>query len=86
MVSAHVRGLSPFPGAWFEQGGQRVKVLHAKAEAGGGAPGQVIDDRLLVACGEGAVRLTRLQRAGKGQMTTDEFQRGAGIPRGERLQ
>jgi len=84
-VSAHIRGLSPFPGAWFEVEGQRVKVLHAKAEIGGGEPGLVIDDNLLVACGEGAVRLTRLQRAGKGQMTAEEFQRGARINRGERL-
>ena len=84
-VSAHIRGLSPFPGAWSEVEGQRVKVLHAKAEAGRGEPGVVIDDNLLVACGEGAVRLTRLQRAGKGQMTAEEFQRGARINRGERL-
>jgi len=84
-VSAHIRGLSPFPGAWFEIGGQRVKVLHARADAGRGEPGLVLDDELLVACGEGAVRLTRLQRAGKGQMTAEEFQRGARIGRGEKL-
>ena len=84
-VAAHIRGLSPFPGAWFEMDGQRIKALHARAETGSGEPGVVRDDMLLVACGEGAVRLTRLQRAGKGQMTADEFQRGARIAKGRRL-
>lgn len=84
-VAAHIRGLSPHPGAWFELDGQRIKALHAKAEAGSGKAGEAIDENLLVACGEGAVRLTRLQRAGKGQMTAEEFQRGARIARGRRL-
>lgn len=84
-VGAHIRGLSPFPGAWFELGGQRIKALNAVAAEGRGEPGQVIDDMLLVACGESAVRLTRLQRAGKGAMTADEFQRGAKIAKGEKL-
>ncbi len=84
-VSAHIRGLSPNPGAWFEMDGQRIKVLHARTAAGSGSPGQVLDDNLLVACGDRAVRLTRLQRAGKGQMTAEEFQRGARIERGRRL-
>lgn len=84
-VAARIRGMSPFPGAWFERDGQRIKVLHALADEGRGAPGEVIDDMLKVACGESAVRLTRLQRAGKGQMTADELQRGARIPRGAHL-
>lgn len=84
-VAAHIRGLSPFPGAWFELDGQRIKALHAKAETGSGQPGDVIDENLLVACDDGAVRITRLQRAGKGQMTADEFQRGARIAKGRRL-
>ena len=84
-VSAHIRGLSPFPGAWFELDGQRIKVLHAKAETGKGEPGSVLDEELLIACGSGAVRLTRLQRAGKGQMTAEEFQRGSRIGRGRQL-
>jgi methionyl-tRNA formyltransferase len=84
-VSAHIRGLSPHPGAWFDSDGARIKVLHARAEGGSGPPGEVLDDRLLIACGQGAVRLTRLQRAGKGQMTAEEFQRGARIERGRRL-
>lgn len=84
-VSARIRGLSPFPGAWFELDGQRIKVLHAKAEAGRGEPGSVLDEDLLIACGSGSVRLTRLQRAGKGQMTAEEFQRGSRIAGGRRL-
>jgi methionyl-tRNA formyltransferase len=84
-VSAHIRGLSPHPGAWFEFDGARIKVLHARAEEASGPPGEVLDDQLLVACGRGAVRLTRLQRAGKGQMTGEEFQRGSRIERGRRL-
>ena len=84
-VAAHIRGLSPFPGAWFELDGQRIKVLHAKAEEGSGQAGDVLDENLLVACGEGAARLTRLQQAGKKQMTAEEFQRGARIGPGRRL-
>jgi methionyl-tRNA formyltransferase len=84
-VSAHIRGLSPQPGAWFEMDGVRIKALHARAETGSGEPGDVLDDNLLIACGKGAVRITRLQRAGKGQMTADEFQRGARIGKGRRL-
>ena len=84
-VAARIRGMSPFPGAWFEADGQRIKVLHAKAAEGSGEPGLVLDDELRVACGSGAVRLLRLQRAGKGQMTAEEFQRGARIPRGAKL-
>ena len=84
-VAARIRGMSPFPGAWFELDGQRIKVLHALADTGAGEPGHVLDDELKVACGSGAVRLTRLQRAGKGQMTAEEFQRGARIPKGRIL-
>jgi methionyl-tRNA formyltransferase len=80
----HIRGLSPFPGAWFEAPGAagpvRVKALLSRVEAGSGQPGQVLDgspeDGLVVACGEGAVRITRLQREGKGQQPADAFLRG----------
>jgi methionyl-tRNA formyltransferase len=85
-VSAHIRGLSPQPGAWFElveeKGPVRIKVLNAVEDAGSGAPGAVLDDRLLVACGTGAVRLTRLQRAGKGPMNADDFLRGTRLGAG----
>ena len=85
-LADHVRGLSPVPGAWFELAGEkepvRVKVLMASAEDGEGAPGTAIDDTLLVACGEGALRLTRLQRAGKGAMDAGDFLRGNAVPAG----
>jgi methionyl-tRNA formyltransferase len=84
-----IRGLSPFPGAWFElstsKGPTRVKVLMAVPEVGKGAPGDVLDDHLLIACGDGALRLTRLQRAGKGVQAAADFLRGQTVPKGTRL-
>ncbi len=81
-VDCHIRGLSPFPGAWTEIGGERVKVLLSCVTAGAGEAGEVIDDALTVACGEGAVRLLRLQRAGKGAMEQDDFLRGFPVAKG----
>ncbi|MCQ4190309.1 methionyl-tRNA formyltransferase [Methylocystis suflitae] len=75
-----VRGLSPFPGAFFEadlgHGKERVKVLRARVEEGAGPPGAALDDAGLIACGAGALRLLRVQRAGKGEMGIEEFLRG----------
>jgi methionyl-tRNA formyltransferase len=85
-VHDHCRGLSPFPGAWFELGDiGRIKVLRTTKGAGGGTPGQVLDDQLTVACGDGAVRLVELQRAGRQPMRTDEFLRGTPILAGSVL-
>jgi methionyl-tRNA formyltransferase len=85
-VHDHCRGLSPFPGAWFELGDiGRVKVLRTTKGGGGGTPGQVLDDQLTVACGDGAVRLIELQRAGRQPMRTEEFLRGTPIARGSAL-
>ncbi|WP_417489460.1 methionyl-tRNA formyltransferase [Maricaulis sp.] len=85
-LSPHIRGLSPFPGAWFElateKGPVRVKVLLATSEAGEGAPGTALDDELLIACGSGALRLLRLQREGKGAMKAEDFLRGTAVPAG----
>ena len=85
-LSPHIRGLSPFPGAWFElateKGPVRIKVLLAASEAGEGAPGTALDDRLLIACGSGALRLLRLQREGKGAMKAEDFLRGTSVPAG----
>ena len=78
-VHNHIRGLSPFPGAWFELGGVRIKALRATRGEGAGAPGAVLDDRLTIACGDGAVRLTQVQRAGKQPMTAEEFLRGTAV-------
>jgi len=85
-LSPHIRGLSPFPGAWFdlatEKGPVRVKVLLAVSEAGEGAPGTALDDEFLIACGTGALRLLRLQREGKGAMKAQDFLRGTAVPAG----
>ena len=86
----HIRGLSPFPGAWFEatpQGGkpERIKVLRTSLERGNGDPGEVLDDKLTIACGEGAIRLVEVQRAGKRAMSAEEFLRGFTLPRGTRI-
>jgi len=85
-VHNHVRGLSPFPGAWFEIKGEsgpvRVKVLRTTEASGKGAPGSVLDDRLTIACGEGAIRILELQRAGRQPMKADEFLRGSPLRTG----
>jgi methionyl-tRNA formyltransferase len=79
-VLRHVHGLSPFPGAWCEMPieGQpvRVKILRCALAAGGGAAGGLLDDHLTIACGEGAIRILELQRAGKAPMKAEEFLRG----------
>jgi methionyl-tRNA formyltransferase len=80
-----VQGLGPFPGAWFEVAGERIKLLAAEAADGSGAPGTVIDERLLIACGTGAIRPNLLQRAGRSPMTADELLRGFAIAEGSRL-
>ncbi|MDG2520164.1 methionyl-tRNA formyltransferase [Caulobacter segnis] len=82
-IDRHIRGLSPFPGAWFEgPGGARVKALLSRLENGEGAPGTMLDDRLLIACGEGAVRLLTVQREGKGAQNADVFLNGYPVPAG----
>lgn len=80
-----VRGLSPSPGAWAEIGGERVRLLLAEPADGWGAAGAVLDGRLTVACGEGALRLLRLQRAGKAAVEVEAFLRGFPVPAGTRL-
>lgn len=84
-VDCHIRGLSPFPGAWFALDDQRVKVLYSEVSDGFGPVGQVIDDSLTVACEGGAVKLLRLQRAGKGALDAVDFLRGVNIPKGKNL-
>jgi methionyl-tRNA formyltransferase len=84
-VHDHIRGLSPFPGAWFEIDGVRVKALRSTKGFGSGAAGTVLDNKLTIACGAGAVRLTRVQRAGKQPMSADEFLRGTPVKPGMRV-
>ncbi len=74
-VDRQIRGLSPFPGAWAETAGERIKLLNSEMAEGQGAPGTVLEGTV-IACGEGAVRITRLQRAGKGPAEADAFLRG----------
>src|SRR5690606_10719031 len=85
-VDAHIRGLSPFPGAWFEVQAEgepvRIKALMSALAEGEGQPGQVLDDALTVACGTGAVRLTRVQRPGKAPQPAEEMLRGFAVPAG----
>jgi methionyl-tRNA formyltransferase len=88
-LDCRIRGLSPFPGAWFElpseKGAVRVKVLLSAFEDLDGAPGVTLDDRLLVAAGEGAVRLLRVQREGRGAQDAADFLRGTPVTAGTRL-
>ncbi|MBC7770755.1 MAG: methionyl-tRNA formyltransferase [Phycisphaerales bacterium] len=84
-IDCMIRGLAPSPGAWFELGGARVKALHARLGQGQAAPGEALDDGLLIACGEGAVRLLRVQREGKAPMDAGAFLRGQPVPAGARL-
>jgi methionyl-tRNA formyltransferase len=89
-VHDHCRGLSPFPGAWFELPGAgapaaRIKVLHTTRGEGTATPGIVIDDKLTVACGDGSVRILELQRAGRQPMKAEEFLRGTPLAAGTRL-
>jgi len=81
-IERQVRAFSPAPGAFFEHQGERIRVLEADIEAGGAAPGTVIDEKLAVACGEGGLRPLKMQRAGRGAMTPDELLRGFPIPAG----
>jgi len=85
-VDRSIRGLSPFPGAWCLAGDERVKILDSVLAEGQGAPGEVLDGALTVACGRDAVRLTRLQRAGRGPQGGPEFLRGMALPPGTRLE
>ena len=84
-VARQVRAFAPTPGAFFEVAGERYRVLAARAVPGGGEPGTAIDDGLTIACGEGAVRLLRLQRAGRPAMDAAALLRGRAIPAGTRL-
>jgi methionyl-tRNA formyltransferase len=83
-VDRLIRGLAPFPGAWTEIGGERVKLLLSERADGTGAPGTVLDG-LTIACGEGAVRILTVQRAGRGAMQAEDFLRGTPVPAGTRL-
>jgi len=84
-IDCLIRGLSPWPGAFTEAKGERLKVLYAEPATGKGAPGEVIGDDLSIACGEGALRLKRVQRAGSKVMAADELLKGFALPLGTKL-
>jgi methionyl-tRNA formyltransferase len=84
-IDRQIRGLSPFPGAWTEIGGERIKLLASRLAEGQGAPGEVLDAAPTVACGNGAVRLLRLQRAGRAPQEAEAFLRGFPLAPGDRL-
>jgi methionyl-tRNA formyltransferase len=88
-VLRHIHGLSPFPGAWCETGLEgkptRIKILRCELAGGSGAPGEVLDDNLAIACGERAIRILELQRAGKAPMKAEEFLRGTPLKAGARF-
>lgn len=78
-VLRHIHGLSPFPGGWAELENARVKILRCELAKGAGAPGEVLDDQLTVACGDGAIRILELQREGKARMQATDFLRGVPV-------
>jgi methionyl-tRNA formyltransferase len=80
-----VRGLAPFPGAWFELEGERIKLLRAEVVEGTGAPGTVLDNDFTIACGTGAIRPVILQRAGKPATRREDFLRGRAVAPGTLL-
>ena len=81
-VERQVRAFNPAPGAWFDANGERIKLLQATIGDDVGKPGEILDDDLTIACGEGAIRPLRVQRAGRAAMSPDEFLRGFAIPKG----
>ncbi len=81
-IERTVRGLAPFPGAWFTLGDERVKLLLAEVVESSGTPGSVLDEDFTIACGSGAIRPLRLQRAGKPVLAREEFLRGRAVSTG----
>ncbi len=84
-IDCQIRGLSPWPGAWSEMKGERLKVLLAEPVAANGAPGEVIGDDLTIACGAGALRLLKVQRAGSKAMAASDLLKGFAVPKGARF-
>ncbi|NMW30851.1 methionyl-tRNA formyltransferase [Altererythrobacter sp. RZ02] len=85
VIERKIRALAPFPGAWFELDGERIKVLKAQLASDTGPAGSTLDDALTIACGSGAIRPLLIQRAGKPKMDVDDFLRGSNVPAGTQL-
>lgn len=84
-VDRQIRAFAPTPGAFFEHQGERIRILAAELAEGSGRPGTIIDDLMTIACGSGAIRPVRVQRAGKSAMSTAELLRGYALPSGTQL-
>jgi methionyl-tRNA formyltransferase len=84
-IDSHIRGLSPFPGAWTEADGERLKILYAEPAGGNGRPGVTLDNALTVACGDGALKLLKVQRAGGKAMDADALLKGFAVLAGTQL-
>ncbi len=84
-VVRHIHGLAPFPGAWFELEGERIKIMGAEQVKGTSDAGTVLDDAFTIACGTGVIRPLRLQRAGKPAMDREDFLRGNPVAKGARI-
>jgi len=84
-IDCHIRGLSAFPGAWTEADGERLKILYAEPAGGSGRPGVTLDNALTVACGDGALKLLKVQRAGGKAMDADALLKGLAVPAGTQL-
>jgi methionyl-tRNA formyltransferase len=84
-LDRQVRGLVPWPGTYTELAGETLKVLEVRPEPGTGTPGTALDDRMLIACGDGALRLIRVQRPGRGPMDAAALLRGLAVPAGTRI-
>ncbi len=84
-VHDRIRGLSPFPGAWCEVGAARVKLLRSTLSNGAATPGEILDEQMTIACGNGAIRLLEVQKAGARPQPAAEFMRGARLRPGDRL-
>jgi methionyl-tRNA formyltransferase len=82
LIEREVRAFAPFPGSWFELDGERIKVLRARTIGVNGADGTVLDDELTIACGQAAIRLLTVQRAGRPAMAAGDFLRGRPVPVG----
>ncbi|HXL69757.1 MAG TPA: methionyl-tRNA formyltransferase, partial [Rhizomicrobium sp.] len=85
-IDCLIRGLSPSPGAFSEVKGERLKILYAEPVNGKGPAGEIISDDLTIACGEGALRVLKVQRAGGKAMAAEELLKGFKIPRAEKFQ
>jgi methionyl-tRNA formyltransferase len=84
-VVRQILAFAPAPGAWFEFGGERIRILDAVDQELGGMPGTIVDDQLTIACGSGSIQPLKVQRAGRGVMTPGELLRGFAIPQGTQL-